>query len=246
MKRTVVITQPTYLPWLGYFEQMQRADVFVFLDSVQFERRSWQCRNRIKGVNGEPMWLTVPLKHQPRETAICDILTSTDHPGWGRSHLNTITDRLRRAPYFEEVRTIIEPFLRESPARLADVNIGLIRAFATRLGLAPEFLRSSELPVVDRKADLIVNLCRHVGATDYYSAAGSAVYLEQARDLFAAAGIRYGYQTWQHPQYPQGGDTFVSHLAIVDALSWIGFDAVAALLRSDSETNLQPLLAHAS
>ena len=232
MKRTAVITQPTYLPWLGYFEQMCRADVFVFLDSVQFERRSWQCRNRLLDDRGEPEWLTVPLQHQPRDTAIRDILITTDRSDWAQDHLRLLQARLGSAPHFAAVRAVVGPVLLDPPAHLADLNIALIQALATRLGLAPVFLRSSELPVTGAKAGLIVNLARHVGATDYYSAAGSATYLDEARDQFAAAQIEYGYQTWAHPRYPQGREAFVSHLSAVDALSWIGFDAVVPQLRA--------------
>lgn len=239
MKRTAVITQPTYLPWLGYFEQMHRADVFVFLDSVQFERRSWQCRNRLLDDRGEPEWLTIPLKHQPRETAIRDILITTDRADWAQDHLRLLQARLAPAPHFAAVREVLAPVLLAPPPHLADLNIALIRALAARLGLAPEFLRSSDLPVTGAKADLIVNLARHVGATDYYSAAGSAAYLDEARDQFAAAHIDYSYQTWEHPRYPQGREAFVSHLSAVDALSWIGFDAVAGLLHAGAVPQLQ-------
>lgn len=244
MKRTVVITQPTYLPWLGYFEQMRRADVFIFLDSVQFERRSWQCRNRIKDERGEPAWLTVPLKHQPRETTIHDILISTDQASWAESHLGGIKTRLGRAPFFAEMWETIQPVLQAPPSHLAELNIALIKAIAGRLGLAPEFRRSSELPVEGRQAELIVNLLKHVGATDYYSAAGSAVYLEAARGLFAEAGIDYTYQTWVHPQYSQGGGTFLSHLAVIDAISWVGFRGAASLLGNHPANQPQALLEH--
>ena len=81
-KRTAVIAQPTYLPWLGYFEQMLRAEVFIFLDSVQFERCSWQCRNRIKGANGEPFWLTVPTTRHPLKTPISEVLVAPERADW--------------------------------------------------------------------------------------------------------------------------------------------------------------------
>lgn len=241
MKLTAVITQPTYLPWLGYFEQMRRADVFVFLDSVQFERRSWQCRNRILDARGEPEWLTVPLKHQPRETAIRDILITAERPEWAADHLRRLEERLGHAPHFAAVHAAIAPILGNPPAHLAELNIALIRALAARLGLAPRFLRSSELPVVGTKADLLIALLRHVGATDYYSAAGSASYLDEARDRFAAAGIAYAYQTWEHPCYEQDGNPFVSHLSAVDALARLGFETVAALLAADRAAALEPL-----
>ncbi len=238
MKRTVVITQPTYLPWLGYFEQMRRADIFVFFDTVQFERRSWQCRNRILGSDGEPTWLTVPLKHQPRETMIRDIVVSSDQSEWAASHLRMLTERLGRAPHFGAVHAALSPIFGAPPPLLVDLNIAIIRALADGLGLSPQFVRSSELAVAGAKADLILNLLRHLGATDYYSAAGSAVYLEDARAQFVAAQIDYRYQMWAHPRYEQGGGEFVSHLAAIDALSWLGFDRVAELLNTGAPQEL--------
>jgi WbqC-like protein family len=245
MKRTVVIAQPTYLPWLGYFELMRQADVFIFLDSVQFERCSWQCRNRIKGANDEPFWLTVPTTRHPLKTAIRDVQIAPDRASWAETHLKSITAQFGRAPFFKEVWQTIEPILSAPPTHLAELNIALIRAFAAGLGLAPQFLRSSELPVTGRQAELVINLLKHVGATDYYSAAGSAIYLDEARDLFVQAGISYTYQTWEHPRYSQGGGAFVSHLAVVDALSWLGYREAAARLQTGAEISSAISFPHA-
>ncbi len=231
MGQTVVITQPTYLPWLGYFEQVARADVFVFLDSVQFARRSWQCRNRIEPmIDGAQRWLTVPLARQPRETAIAEILLSPEHMGWGATHLAAITAHLAHAPYVGEVHELLAPILLAPPPRLADLNIAIIRAISARLGLAPRFVRSSALPATGGKADLMLDILRHLGATEYYVSAGSADYLEAARPAFDAAGISLTYQDWPHPIYPQGDVPFASHLSVVDALAWVGSASVAAML----------------
>ena len=231
MKRTVVINQPTYLPWLGYFEQIARADVFVFLDSVQFSRQSWQCRNRLEGpVNGETPWLNVPVARQPLSTVIRDVRIAPERADWAQLHLDAITARLGCAPFFREMLAAVESVLRSSPTHLAELNITLIRAIASRLGLEPQFLRSSTLPVTGTKAELVLNLLKHVGGTDYYAAAGSAIYLEAARPDFAAAGVELSYQHWEHPHYEQGDGAFVSHLSVVDALSWVGFEGVARLL----------------
>lgn len=239
MKRTVVIAQPAYLPWLGYFELMRQADVFVFLDSVQFARQSWQCRNRIRGADGKPLWLSVSLIHQPHGTLIRDIVLPPDQSVWTTKHLRLLTERLGHAPHFEAVHAALAPIYRAPPPLLADLTIAIVRTLAARLGLAPQFLRSSLLPVGGAKADLVLNLLRHLGTTDYYSAAGSAVYLDAAREQFVSAQIECRYQTWEHPRYEQGGGEFVSHLAIVDALSWIGFDRVAELLHAGATQELQ-------
>ena len=98
----VVVTQPTYLPWLGYFEQLARADVFVFLDTVQFARRSWQSRNRLKDSRDQSFWLTVPVTKQPRETALRDIrIHATEN--WADSHLSSLQYHLGKAPYYRQM-----------------------------------------------------------------------------------------------------------------------------------------------
>lgn len=229
MSCTVVITQPTYLPWLGYFEQMARADKFVFLDNVQFERRSWQCRNRLKDAREEPFWLTVPLQAQPQSTLIQDIRISTDQARWRQKHLAAIRTCFATAPFFPSVFPAIQKWLEDDHALLADLNIAGIRLFAELLGLRPEILRASDLGCTGRKTELLVNLCRAVGATHYYSALGSQAYLDEP--LFAAHQISVSFQTWVHPTYPQVGTTFISHLAAVDALMNLGPAATRALLQ---------------
>jgi len=225
---TVVITQPTYLPWLGYFEQMARADKFIFLDSVQFERRSWQCRNRLKDAREEPFWLTVPLQAQPQSTLIQDIRISTDQPHWRKKHLVSLQTCFAHAPFFPAVFPAFQQWLEADQAMLAELNIAGIKMTAELLGLRPQFLRASQLGVNGRRSELLVNLCRAVGATHYYSALGSKSYLEEV--LFTEHQISVAFQTWEHPAYTQSGITFVSHLAAVDALMNLGPAATRALL----------------
>lgn len=81
------VMQPTYMPWLGYFNMIQQVDVFVFLDSVQVEKRSWQVRNRIKGPDGAVM-LTIPIK-AGNSLRICDAQINNEHD-WKRKHLRAL------------------------------------------------------------------------------------------------------------------------------------------------------------
>ena len=225
--KVAVITQPTYLPWLGYFEQFARADVFVFLDTVQFEGRSWQCRNRLKVPGGEPFWLTVPLASHARNTPIKDIVISPDQP-WSKNHLRTIQTALGGAPFYKETMGHIEQWLGSSHEKLADLNIAGIRMFSDLLGLQTRMLRASELEVTGARSELLLLICQAVGADQYYSAAGSRAYLDV--DLFAANGIGVTFQQWDPPTYSQRGEPFVSHLAALDAIMNIGPAAAAAML----------------
>lgn len=220
MGRVAVIAQPTYLPWLGYFELIARADVMILLDTVQFEKQSWQCRNQLKGSDGRPFWLPVPLMKHPLAMPLREIRTSPQQGVWRKKHLRSIEVHLGSAPYFRKIFPYLQKWLTTEYEYLADLNIGGIKVFSELLALSPRFVRASELNPKGHKTELVVDLCRQVGADHYYSSAGSKEYLEER--LFAEAGIELTYQSWEHPTYPQRGSGFVSHLSVLDALMNIG------------------------
>lgn len=232
-RRTVVIAQPTYLPWTGYFEQISKADVFVVLDNVQFERQSWQCRNRLRGANGEPFWLSVPVAAHPLGTLIRDARIARGKPKWRDKHLKSVSASLGRAPFFAEIYPLLESWLSHDFELLADLNVDGLRRFAESLGLTPEWKIASHLPVTGAKGDLVLNICRHLGATVYCAAAGSRGYLEPMIPQFEDARIEIVFQDWVHPTYPQRGDGFTSHLSVVDALMNVGPAAVRDMVKGD-------------
>lgn len=236
---TVVVNQPTYLPWLGYFELIARCDRFVVLDTVQLAR-SWQCRNRLKGPSGQPFFVTVPLKRQPLATLIRDALLLPD-ADWRERHLASVQSVLGRAPYFDELFPALERWYASttSATHLAQVTVSGLRFFCELLGLRPSIVLASELGVGGRRADLLLALCQRLGARRYYSARGSSDYLEPEEERFRQAGIEVVYQTWAHPTYPQPWGPFVSHLSVVDALMNIGVAATRALIdRSAPESGV--------
>ncbi len=143
MSRVAAIMQPTYLPYLGYFQLMAKADVFVFLDDVQFARRSWQQRNRIWGAAGEVM-LSVPVQKTDREALIADIVVAEAEP-WRDKHLASLRHTYAKRPFFDEGMAFMQAHLGAETPRLADLNIAIIEAATARLGLAPQFVRASAL-----------------------------------------------------------------------------------------------------
>ena len=225
---TVAIQQPTYLPWLGYFEQIARADVFVLLDTVQFEQRSWQNRNRLRTVAGEPFWLTVPVDDLPLDTAIKDVTIARRDRTWRRKHLGSIRASLGAAPEFKRYFPAIEAWVGADTTSLAELNIAGIGLMVEWLGLKTRLVRASDLDVLGASSKLVLAICRKLAATHYYSAAGSATYLD--RSLFDAAGIQVSFQNWTHPVYPQGAGEFVPQLAAIDALFRCGPDAVRGFI----------------
>ena len=231
MPVTAAINQPTYLPWLGYFEQIARVDVFVFLDSVQFVKQSWHCRNRLKRNRGQSIWLTVPVKAHPLNTPMTEIQISPDKQDWKRVHLRTIQMCLGKAPYFDRVFPLILKWLTTEYKNLVDLNITGIKLFSDMLGLTPIFLRSSALNSQGHKTNLGVNICSKIDADQFYCSLGSQVYMK--KELFLEADIQLNFQSWEHPSYPQQGRGFISHLSVIDALMNIGPEATRSLLMSN-------------
>jgi WbqC-like protein family len=220
---------------MGYFEQIARADVFVFLDTVQFVGRSWHSRNRLKGTDGEPFWLSIPVAAHPRTARLMDIRISEYQQRWRTKHLRSIRTHLGSAPYFKSLYPKVEEWITAEYEYLVDLNIAGIKILSSLLQLSPAFGRASELNVAGERTQLLVNLCKQVGANRYYSSAGSRAYMDREAHLFAEAGIEVVYQKWQHPIYPQRDTCFVSHLAAIDALMNIGPQATRSLIKDGGE-----------
>jgi hypothetical protein len=222
----VVINQPAYLPWLGYFERVARADVFIFLDTVQYARREWQNRNRIKGSDDHPFYLSVPIKSHKQKTRLIDVSIANDHSDWRGDHLRSIYYSLGRSPYFPSYFPMFRDWLHLPWENLVDLTIAGVKLISDLLGLSPHFIRASELNCTGRRTELLVNLCQNTQGNCYYSSVGAKRYMDGELNLFAEQGIRVIYQDWSHPTYPQCGKQFVSHLSSLDALFNVGPDVV--------------------
>jgi hypothetical protein len=213
----VAISQPAYLPWLGYFDLIDQVDTFVLLDSVQFEKQSWQQRNRIKTPTGL-QWLTVPVVFRGRFGQFIHDVQIRDGE-FAKKHLRGIELNYRRAPYFEqyfpELQRLLQSFC---VATLLELNEALIRWFCQILGITTQIVRSSNLNGKGKRCELLVNLCAFLGADFYLSPVGSAVYLVEELEVFAAAGIEVGFQHFEHPRYSQLFPPFESHASALDLI----------------------------
>ncbi len=192
----VAIHQPQYLPWAPYFDKADQADVFIYLDNVQFQRRGVQNRNQIKTANG-PIYLTVPVTSE-RHTLIQDVRVA-ENP-WRASHVRSIELNYRRAAFYElfdEVR----PFIEHPYERLVDLNIALTEWFFERFGTQCRRLRASELGVTGNKANLMIELTKAVGGDVYLSGNGAAAY--QTPEQFEREGIELRYQSYRNQPYTQ-------------------------------------------
>jgi hypothetical protein len=210
--------QPTFLPWLGYFAMIDMVDEFIFLDSVQFSKRSWQQRNRIKTQNGS-QWVSVSVSTKGcKNQLIKDVRLDNTSKQLDKIR-KSIEHAYRKAAYFNEYFPIINEILVEKDnLSIADLNIDLAIALSDALGInCPHFLRSSSLDASGTKAALLANICLERNARYYLSAPGSREYIEQST-AFEDANIAVEYLLYEHPIYEQRHGEFESHMSVIDLL----------------------------
>lgn len=216
MKKTAVIMQPTYLPWLGYFDLMDQADVFIFLDSVQFEKRSWQQRNRIKTRDGEHM-LTISVKSKGKFHQKINDVKIDQTVNFVNDHLKAISYSYAKANYFKTYFPQLEAILLKKHIYLIDMNNDLVKWLRKTLGIKTKLIRSSDLAVSGTKAQLLLNICQELKCDNYLSAPGAKVYLGEGK-MFTKQAIMFSYHEYVHPFYHQLHGRFIPYLSTIDLL----------------------------
>ena len=230
-RRVVAIHQPNFFPWLGYFDKIARADVFIVLDHVQFPKPRGSWTNRVKVlVNGETHWATAPVEHNYPGFRRIDEINVDERTPWRRKLVNLLQPNYARAAAFKDVFPDLREWIEFAETRLADYNLNAITAACAKLGVSTRhFIRSSTLGVDGDKAALLVDLVKAVSGTVYLSGDGASEYMQDA--LFTTSGITVEYQRFQHPVYPQGPGAFVPGLSIVDAMLHCGYEHTSRLVR---------------
>ena len=217
----VTVHQPHFMPWLGYLHRMAQADLFIVLDHVQFERGNYQNRTMIR-MNGEPRWLTVPVVQRSQKERIIEKQidqTLADSPRWwSMAHFQTIRQAYREARYLGLYAPTLRQILETRWTHLVELDAAMLEFLRDAFAIRTKIVRSSELQVEGAKSQLILNLCRAVGADALLAGlGGSRHYLDHAE--FERHGVRVAYQEFEHPVYPQcGGGQFSKGLSSLDLL----------------------------
>ncbi|MCA1568902.1 MAG: WbqC family protein [Chloroflexi bacterium] len=219
--KTVAIIQSNYIPWKGYFDVIAAVDEFFLYDTVQYTRRDWRNRNRIKTTQG-PQWLTIPVQGS-RAHRICDVAISD--PLWAGRHWRTLAQEYARAPYFAEYREAIETLYMDAEERmLSAVNERFIRALCGLLGITTPIARAADDSEHETKTEKLVAVCVDAGATEYLCGPASRDYLEAWR--FDEAGIALTYVDYSgYPEYPQLFGPFLHEVTVLDLIFNTGPDA---------------------
>jgi hypothetical protein len=229
----LVVMQPTYLPWAGYFNLIAQADDFVFLDDVQLEKQSWQTRNRIL-LNGELCWVSIPVRHERLDQTIMDT-DIVDNSVWRKKLVRGFAQNYGRHPFYQDAQGILNIILHESTKKLASFNEILIRYIAGELGIFTRFHRSSELGISGVRTARLAAICNHFRVKRYLSPVGSSDYLIADRFSDNTSAI-LSFQKYSPPAYRQiGSSQFISHLSVVDVIANIGLSATKDYILKDIE-----------
>ena len=223
--RTLVILQSNYIPWKGYFDLMNAADVFVVFDEVQYTRRDWRNRNRIV-TGGAVKWLTLPVETKGKYDAAISEIRISD-PDWAAKHWNTVRLAYGKAPFFAEYRDGLETAWTRAGAEthLSAINRIFLQHLAPLLGIDTAFADSTDIArTTQDPAARLVEICQGFGATRYLSGPAAKSYIDP--DLFRDAGIALEYADYTgYPEYPQRTEAFEHGVSAIDLLMNVGRDA---------------------
>ena len=234
----VAISQPSYLPWSGFFDLVDQVDQFVLLDDAQFVKQSWHQRNRIKSPSGL-LWLTVPVIFRGRlGQPLCEVMIR--EPRFWEKHVRALEVNYGRARYFERYYSALKKILQDSSqnGRLVDLNIELIRWLGEEMEVTTPMIRSSALSVEGKRSGRLVSICKLLGAADYVSPR-SAGYLIEDMAQFSESGLNVWFHNYTHPTYEQRFPPFAPFASVLDLLFNYGPDS-GRIMRSGRGPSLAP------
>lgn len=211
----VSVHQSQYLPWLGYFHKIVQSDLFVFLDNVQYKKREFQNRNKIRAPEGY-LWLTVPVKTRGRyEQKIREVeIDNTEN--WQHKHWETIKKCYHRAKGFDVYTGFFEDVYKKEWKYLTELNCHIIKFILQCFGIQTPVKYETELEIEGESTVRIVNICKKINADAYLSGQGGKDYMDES--LFDKEKIKLEYQQFVHPEYKQQYEPFMPFMSAVDLL----------------------------
>lgn len=231
--KVVAIHQPEYLPWLGFFKKMMNVELFVFLDDVQFRKKGWQNRNRIR-INDGTTLLSIPV-HTHSYPKINEV-TIDNEKNWSMRHKKSILYNYARAPYFGEIKDFIESIFEKKFQYLVDLNTEIIKFIMNELEIKSKIVFSSELEISKKGSDRVLDICKAVDADHYITGtfwAESNLRVEE----FKKSNIDVEFQKFQHPTYKQIHGEFIPEMSIIDLLFNEGRKEAKKILQNSTSSS---------
>ena len=218
----LVAHQPEFLPWLGYISKATMCDVYIILDTVQFEKESFQNRNKIRDKNKEWQWLTIPVLQAKKKLTNLSEVKIDNSVNWKRKHLDKIKTAYGRTPYFEKIFPELEKIYFDSDGEfLIEFVISVIKYAFSKFDINVPIYRTSELKKLGhdldgQKTDLIVKMCKAVGAKSFVFGQVGRNYIEEEK--FSRNNIEFVFQKFDHPNYSQMYSKFIPKMSFIDLL----------------------------
>jgi len=221
--KRVAIVQSSYVPWKGYFDMINLADELILLDSVQFTRRDWRNRNRIKTPQGA-RWLTIPVITKGRYLQRIDEVEVED-PGWADRHWRTLGQHYQASPCFATMRELVQPlFFEGDQSRLTEINRRLLTGLCELLGIHTPITRDTDYELRGSSSERLLALCLQAGATHYLSGPAARAYLDV--EAFAERAVEVEWMDYSgYPRYPQLHPPFEHGVSVLDLLFNTGGEA---------------------
>lgn len=230
------IIQPSFLPWAGYFEQMARSDIFVYLDDVKFTKQDWRNRNRLKSPNGIS-YITVPVKNVSKASFLIKDAQVAHQEPWLKKMLNCIQEWYKRAKFFDEIYAPVAEIFQKKHIYLVDLIYDLNEFIREYLQIVVPTYKSSDLSIknIDKNGRLI-EICNKLGADILYDGASAKAFIN--KELFEKNGIEVIFQNYVYKDYPQIWGDFESHLSILDLIMNCGKNSYQILISSGTADKL--------
>jgi len=210
----VSVHQPQYLPWLGYFDKIDRADVFVLLDDVQFKKNEWQNRNRIKTSQGW-QWLTVPVTY--RHLQRINEVEINNRDKWKHRQKQALSSNYRKAPYWSNLEGFFDEIFSSEWTTISVLNIFVVKRLAALLGIETPLFVSSEIgPFPEDPDERLIAITKHFGAGTYLAGSGGRSYMDLEK--YELQDIHVLFQDFKHPEYRQLFGAFEPFMSVVDLI----------------------------
>ncbi|HFU76830.1 MAG TPA: hypothetical protein ENK66_11365 [Arcobacter sp.] len=234
----IAIMQPTFNPWLGYFDLIEYVDKFIFLDTVQLNQQSWQTRNKLLIQNKEHLFPLPIIKNKDKkELKIEEALLDFRKYDFRKKLYRTLEQNYKKSKFYTEVNTFIKSLVLYDTDYLSEYNINIIQKISQKFEFDTKFivLSQSNFETDKAKGDLVLDICKFYQTSEYISPLGSKEYLDKSLQDFIDSKIEVFYQYYNHPIYNQLGKEFIPYIGIFDLLYNEGFEKSREIILSGRE-----------
>lgn len=226
----ITIHQPEHMPWLGLFHKIAQVDICVLLDDVQYRKRYFQSKNKVRTQDGFN-WIVVPVNSK-RETLINEVMIANE-PKWQNKWQKTLTYSYNKSKYGNLYIGDLCNILENDYIKLADLNIELIKYICSCLGIKTKFVLSSEIKTEGKASSKILNICKKMNTNIYLSGISGKDYLDLTE--FNNNGIKVEFQEFHHPIYQQMYKPFIPCMSVIDLLCNYGKESLDTIFGKNVE-----------